>query len=316
MIDHDEKDCMQWMRSKESLKAEDKQYGPWLRATSERVQRPQLVVASKNEGRKEHKAAADGVSMTAEQLVNTGRELTAAAIQNAHGDDDVATCRAKVAPSDEPEGHEIMRIPCNPQCPGFEEQLKEIDDAIFGEVLTKETSTKRAAGEKEALKEISQLDVTNASHNADKADGSGLLLKPICNKGQHEEPRKEGSDWVPIKSGDIFTVGLCVQRPKGEIKTRKGKVSAQKQIKLGKENNKEEGGKGIQGEATEMEVVMGIEDDGVGMKRRVRTPLNEILDNGMTRKRSRVEGEVLTLSKLMAQRLGAAEAVGQPRREP
>ena len=61
---------------------------------------------------------------------------------------------------------------------------------------------------------------------------------------------------------------------------------------------------------------MGIEDDGVGMKRRVRTPLNEILDNGMTGKRSRVEGEVLTLSKLMAQQLGAAEAVGQPRREP
>ena len=160
MIDHDEKDCMQWMRSKESLKAEDKQYGPWLRATSERVQRPQLVVALKNEGRKEHKAAADGVSMTAEQLVNTGRELMAAAIQNAHGDDDVATCRAKVAPSDEPEGHEIMRIPCNPQCPGFEEQLKEIDDAIFGEVLTKEISTKRIAGEKEALKEISHLEVT------------------------------------------------------------------------------------------------------------------------------------------------------------
>ena len=38
------------------------------------------MVASKNEGRKEHKAAADGVSMTAEQLVNTGRELMAVAI--------------------------------------------------------------------------------------------------------------------------------------------------------------------------------------------------------------------------------------------
>ena len=274
------------------------------------------MVASKNEGRKEHKAVADGVSMTAEQLVNTGRELMAAAIQNAHGDDDVATCRTKVALFNEPEGHEIMRIPCNSQCLGFEEQLKEIDDTIFGEVLTKETSTKRVAGEKEVLKEISQLDVTNASHNADKVDNSRLLLKPICNKGQHEEPRKGGSDWVPIKSGDIFTMGLSAQRPKGEIKTRKSKVLAQKQIKLDKENNKKEGGKGIQGKATEMEVVMGIEDDGVGMKRRVRIPLNEILDNGMTGKQSRVEGDVLTLSKLMAQQLGAAEVVGQPRREP
>nr|POF06807.1 hypothetical protein CFP56_66892 [Quercus suber] len=57
---------------------------------------------------------------------------------------------------------------------------------------------------------------------------------------------------------------------------------------------------------------MGIEDDGVGMKRRVRAPLNEILDNGMRGKRSRVEGEVLTLSKLMAPQLGAAAAVRQP----
>ncbi|XP_075674845.1 uncharacterized protein At4g02000-like [Castanea sativa] len=49
LVDHDEKDCMQWMRSKESLRAEDKQYGPWLRAVPDRVQRPQMVVASKKE---------------------------------------------------------------------------------------------------------------------------------------------------------------------------------------------------------------------------------------------------------------------------
>ena len=61
---------------------------------------------------------------------------------------------------------------------------------------------------------------------------------------------------------------------------------------------------------------MGIEDDGMGMKRRVRMLLSEILDNRMTRKWSKVEGEVLTLSKLMAQQLGVAEAVRQPRREP
>ena len=61
---------------------------------------------------------------------------------------------------------------------------------------------------------------------------------------------------------------------------------------------------------------MGIEDDGMGMKRRVRMPLSEILDNRMTRKWSKVEGEVLTFSKLMAQQLGVAEAVRQPRREP
>nr|POF06808.1 hypothetical protein CFP56_66893 [Quercus suber] len=87
---------------------------------SEWVQRPQLVVASKN-WRKEHKASVDGVSKTMGQLVNTGRKLKADTIQSAHGDDDMATSRVKVASSDEPKGHEIMRIPCNPQCLGFEE---------------------------------------------------------------------------------------------------------------------------------------------------------------------------------------------------
>lgn len=55
MVDHNKKDCMQWMHNKESLRAEDKQYGLWLRAVLDCVQRPQLVIASKKESWQEQK---------------------------------------------------------------------------------------------------------------------------------------------------------------------------------------------------------------------------------------------------------------------
>lgn len=32
-VDHDERDCLLWIRSKETIRTEDKQFGPWLRAT-------------------------------------------------------------------------------------------------------------------------------------------------------------------------------------------------------------------------------------------------------------------------------------------
>ena len=35
-IDHDERDCLQWIRSNVTLRPEEKQFGPWLRALSEK----------------------------------------------------------------------------------------------------------------------------------------------------------------------------------------------------------------------------------------------------------------------------------------
>ena len=32
-VDHDERDCLQGLQSKETLRPEEKQFGPWLRAT-------------------------------------------------------------------------------------------------------------------------------------------------------------------------------------------------------------------------------------------------------------------------------------------
>ena len=42
-LNHDEKDCGMWLRSKGSLQAHDQQYGLWLRASPNKLQRPQRV---------------------------------------------------------------------------------------------------------------------------------------------------------------------------------------------------------------------------------------------------------------------------------
>ena len=46
-VDHDERDSLLWIHSKETLRAGDKQYGPWLRITQDSLQRLQLVMASR-----------------------------------------------------------------------------------------------------------------------------------------------------------------------------------------------------------------------------------------------------------------------------
>lgn len=71
-VDHDELDCTQWLWSKESPRAEVKQFGAWLRASHDRLQRPQLVLASKRSGKgKEGPIGGDGSDEGVAQTAHT-----------------------------------------------------------------------------------------------------------------------------------------------------------------------------------------------------------------------------------------------------
>lgn len=52
MVDHDEKECIQWIRSTESMRPEEMQFGAWLRDASKRPQKPQMIEAMRHGGRK------------------------------------------------------------------------------------------------------------------------------------------------------------------------------------------------------------------------------------------------------------------------
>lgn len=49
-IDHDERDCLMWIRSNDTPRPDEKQFGPWLRASQDKNQKPQLVLTGKNGG--------------------------------------------------------------------------------------------------------------------------------------------------------------------------------------------------------------------------------------------------------------------------
>ena len=43
-LDHDEKECLEWLRSAGPIRIEDKQYGPWLRATHDWLQKSHVAL--------------------------------------------------------------------------------------------------------------------------------------------------------------------------------------------------------------------------------------------------------------------------------
>lgn len=55
-LDRDDRDCSLWIQSKESLGLEDRQYGPWLEANSEQLQRPLMAKVRRKENKKEKEA--------------------------------------------------------------------------------------------------------------------------------------------------------------------------------------------------------------------------------------------------------------------
>ena len=50
-LDHDEKECLEWMRSVGPIRAEEKQYGPWLHATHDRLQKLHVVLGDRKSTR-------------------------------------------------------------------------------------------------------------------------------------------------------------------------------------------------------------------------------------------------------------------------
>ena len=48
-VDHDERNCLQGLQSKETLRPEEKQFDPWLHAIQDKLQKPLIVIAARNE---------------------------------------------------------------------------------------------------------------------------------------------------------------------------------------------------------------------------------------------------------------------------
>ena len=160
-VDHDERDCMLWIRSKEVLKADEKQYGPWLRAPQERLQQLQLVMAVRNKGDGGQPVGADSENGGMVDRPPIVREkMVSGDLGKANGKGDVDACMGHMEGLTNAGTAGEEHIPKIMQIMDFEEQLNDIDRAIgFGE---KNTEWVTKSKERNDLKAESQDHNTNA----------------------------------------------------------------------------------------------------------------------------------------------------------
>ena len=328
-VDHDERDCIQWIQSKETLRSEDKQFGAWMRASPDRLQRPQLVITSKRSSvRSEVPTGGVDVDEGGAQTGH-GTELAAADNGQTHVRAAVDPTRPETASTANPSLHGKEQIPSNPERSKFEDQLREIDAAIF------DTATN--------LQDLQVPDPTPACEEIKEK----IPDVPKINERENEQERSMDFQVGPTSEMDkiimdvdtglptknnifmgqglsqaqaLFSIGPHNPSPLCETKMRKSRSPTQKKNKkgsnvTGKENAWPEGwGKNKRTDEPTKKVMNSEINEG-SLKRKIRLPLDEILMREEVGKKQKIEGEVQALSKIMATQLGSAAAAGQPRRE-
>ena len=141
LIDHDEKDCMEGARSKETLGQREKQYGPWLRTSPDHCQKPQLVVTMENKSKgssmAENRRERSVAIKPGDQLVTCIAKPAIAGANSyvvKHRETTKATDKIEVVKhvglSDMAVTEKLGPIPWSMQQADFEERLQEIDHEL------------------------------------------------------------------------------------------------------------------------------------------------------------------------------------------
>lgn len=128
-LDHDEKECIEWIRRAVPLKAEDKQYGPWLRAIPNRLQKTHMVTGMQAGERAKTgqmgSERADGVKQSDKQAG------TSVECRQPKGDEETNGKRVDVESLILQNEKFKKKLTKEMEKSVFEEQLREIDAEIF-----------------------------------------------------------------------------------------------------------------------------------------------------------------------------------------
>ena len=123
---------MLWIRNKETLKAEDKQFGPWMRATQDCTQKPQLTVATKNNGGRGPQPDSTATPCEGGAYQSQNDSGTIVVQGGSHVVDGVDLTKADTESKSTLTTHIERRTPQTWQDSNFEQQIQEIDAAILG----------------------------------------------------------------------------------------------------------------------------------------------------------------------------------------
>ena len=259
----------------------------------------------------------------------TGVEVPAPVMMSGHDNPprikgSVAEARADVEKDGASPANVCIKNPDSSPALNFEQQLKEIDDAINGSVSDLNSVTNQeTCVEKEnntQVMHMTMMDRDDDMHvsglNVDvQAHSTMLGPQDTLQQPTHESKAISGL----IQSGIHFSLGLSSpkQQPAQGVKKNRGgnqKKNRENRGVSGKENKSGSEESQCQGDKHYEDSTMEIEKVDMGIKRRARTPLSELENQEDNGKRIKREGEVKELGKLLAQHLGSAEAAMQLRR--
>ena len=323
-IDHDERDYLQWIRSRDTLRPEEKQFGPWLRASQEKNQKPQLVMAEKQGenrsgegGREVLERSLAGVAVSTLATASGHENLPVETMR-------VAASRVDVAKDVATPTHVCIKTPDSLHVLNFEQQLKEINDTINGSVSAlNSVTTQEALLGKETNTQVTHV-ATLEQEKRMHANGpnAAIQAQPTMLEPQStlQKPMQESKENLGLfQSGVSFSLGMPSpkqQKAQGVMKIKGGSQKKNKENRgvPGKENKSGSEETQLQGDKTNVDSTMEIEMVDMGTKRRVRAPLAELEDKEDNGKWIKREGEVKELGKLLAQHLGSAKAAMQPHR--
>ena len=221
--------------------------------------------------------------------------------------------------------HFEHRTPQTWQDSNFEQQIQEIDTTIMGTEGAGLAPPFNETWDSLTDKPLTSVSPMTNTVSASLAFPNGPSLGPNVGVGL-ESLGMTPPNAKEIKLGQevfqdirLFVMGTDSSKAQSEIKIRKGRGPTQKKNQAGRNHA---GKENMQGAISEGEkkcvsrnkTVMEVDVDVVGMKRKDRSPLEEI-DTGEYGKKQKVVEEVEVMSKIITQQHETVEAAGQPRRE-
>ena len=340
-LNHDEKDCGIWLRSRGTVQAHDQQYGAWLRAKPENLQRPQRVQVNNSNNREKGKASSSG---TKPMEISTTKEGG----RSRNEKEEAGRMEVEITAETEEakrRQHETNNIPQNPgtsmsvgmgdiidkTLAGIDEELgRNVTDVadILGP-LTKTEDTKRA-GDCFKVKG-GKVDVVAPVSSDPKGTGLNpgeeIKVGSTMGLGTYAKAEKECLNIGPLKVASANKPAQAEKQEPENNTTPKAPRQNRKHIQAGvscddglegKENEgfslKSTKGtwKRINREAKTMVAMEGRSME-EGPKRKLLPPHGEADPNKLQDKRAKLDIEVV-LGKVFKKLLGLAEVAMQPRR--
>lgn len=303
--------------SAESMKAEDKQYGPWLRATPDRLQKSHVVIGLQT-GEIVNTGPL-GAGPTERKLLLSLQATGSNERRQPHEAEETNRDRADVE-SGKLESESIEeKLAREKGSLDFEKQLREIDAGISGKVdmgCIAERVFKAWALESEVK--------VSANKMEDRGDGDltqGIEFG-LLGSGPFGDLGRTLVDAGPVKLNNSLANGMEPQLGQAGLKipssTERGrnkkaksptrakrhahaKTTEKENVRVGTSSLQK---KNAMNELTSMEV----EEVEAGPKRKACAPLDEILENVVGGKKPKLEEEVVAFGKLLAIQMGSVEA--------